>query len=125
MGDYSDERRKTLIVVRRAPYGSSLSRASLDAALALAAFDQRVDILFMGDGVLHLLPDQMSSEIGAKNVGKLLASLPLYDIDSIHLDSNAADQYQIDTAHLPLTAHRLDNAGITLLLAEYDHLLGF
>ena len=73
----SDERRRTLIVVRRAPYGSSLSRASLDAALALAAFDQLVDILFMGDGVLHLLPDQMSSEIGAKNVGKLLSSLPL------------------------------------------------
>ena len=121
----SDERRRTLIVVRRAPYGSSLSRASLDAALALAAFDQLVDILFMGDGVLHLLPDQMSSEIGAKNVGKLLSSLPLYDIDSVYLDSNAADQYQIDTAHIPLTAHRLDNAGITLLLAEYDHLIGF
>lgn len=121
----SDERRKTLIVVRRAPYGSSLARASLDAALALAAFDQRVDILFMGDGVLHLLPDQVSSEIGAKNVGKLLTSLPLYDIDSVYLDSNSADQYQIDTTHMPLTVHRLDAAGITLLLAEYDHLLGF
>jgi len=121
----SGERRKTLIVVRRAPYGSSLSRASLDAALALAAFEQLVDILFMGDGVLHLLPDQMSSNIGVKNVGKLLSSLPLYDIDAVYLDASAAEQYQVDTANTPVTAQRLDNADIQRLLAEYDHLLGF
>ena len=71
------------MVVRHSPYGSSLARASLDVALAAAAFEQPVKLLFMGDGVLQLLPEQDSRAIGQKNIGRLLSSLPLYDIDMV------------------------------------------
>ncbi len=114
-----------LVVLRHSPYGSSLSRAGLDAALSAAAFEQAVDLLFLGDGVLQLLPDQEARAIGAKNVGKLLASLPLYDIDKIYVDAAAAGRYGLALESLPLPAAAVDTAGAQALMARCDHLLGF
>jgi len=117
--------KKTLIVVRHTPYGSSLARAALDAALAMAAFAQTVDILFLGDGVLHLMPQQDGAAIGVNTIGKLLSSLPLYDIDSVYVDAASATKYQLDISDTPIAGQFLDQAGIQQLLSANDHLLGF
>ena len=76
----SSEKKSLLVIVRHSPYGSSLARTSLEVALSSATFDQEVALLFMGDGVLHLLPEQDSSAIGVRNIAKLIASFPLYDV---------------------------------------------
>ena len=44
-----------LVIIRCPPYGSSLARASLEVALAAAAFDQKVSLLFLGDGLGFIL----------------------------------------------------------------------
>jgi tRNA 2-thiouridine synthesizing protein C len=121
----ADTGKKTLVVIRHTPYGSSLARAALDAAMAMAAFEQAVDILFLGDGVLHLMPDQDGAAIGVNNVGKLLASLPLYDIDSVYVDAASAAKYRITTYDTPIAGQFLDQAQIQQLLSRNDHLLGF
>ena len=79
----------------------------------------------MGDGVLHLLPEQESRAIGVKNIGKLLASMPLYDIDSVYVDETAADRHGLDLDQAPLPCCRLDAAGMRQLMIDGDHLLGF
>ena len=58
--------KRMLVVIRQPPYGSSLGRSGLDTALATAAFDQPVDLLFLGDGVLNLQPGQDSAVLGLK-----------------------------------------------------------
>jgi len=118
-------RKSLLVVVRHSPYGSSLARASLDVALAAAAFEQAVNLLFMGDGVLQLLPEQDSQAIGVKNIGRLLSSLPLYDIDMVYVDAEAAARLAIDLDSAPLPAQALDGQEIHQLMASADHLLGF
>ena len=126
MADVSEgSRRSTLVVIRHSPYGSTLGRTSLDAALAMAAFEQPVEVLFMGDGVLQLLPKQDSEAIGVKSVGKLLGSLPLYEIASAYVDANAAKRYQVDLSLAPLPCEALDQAGIRRLMTSSDHLLAF
>ena len=117
--------RASLVVVRHTPYGSSLGRAALDAALAMAAFDQPVDILFMGDGVLHLLPGQDSRAIGVKNIGKLLASMPLYEVASVYVEAAAVEHYGLDLTLAPLPCEKLDGGAIRAMMIERDHLLGF
>jgi len=119
------ERKSVLIVIRHSPYGSSLAGASLDVALASAAFEQPVDLLFLGDGVLQLQADQDSHALGVRNKGKLLASLPLYDIDRVYVDAAAATRYQLDLGAAPLPAVVLDPAEMHRLLVAHDHLLGF
>ena len=117
--------KRLLIVVRRAPYGSSLARTALDTALAAAAFDQPVDLLFLGDGVLQLQAGQDTAALGLKNCGRLLASLPLYDIDKVYADAAAVERYGLPIDQTPVPAELLDHQAMAELMANCDHLLGF
>lgn len=119
------QRKTLLVIVRQPPYGSSLARASLDTALAAAALELPVSLLFMGDGVLQLLPDQHSESIGVKNIGRLLGSLPLYDIESVYIDAGAAARFQIETSDLVLPAKPMDPAAMRGLINDCDHVIGF
>lgn len=116
--------KRALVIIRHSPYGSSLGRAALDTALAMAAFEQPVDILFMGDGVAQLLPEQDSNAIGVKNIGKLLGSLPLYGIDFAYADSSSLQRFGLDPAKAPVPLKVLDGPAINALMAASDHLLG-
>jgi tRNA 2-thiouridine synthesizing protein C len=114
-----------LITLRHAPYGNSLSRAGLDLALAAAAFEQDVAVLLLGDGVLQLLPGQEATGIGLRNQGKTLASLPLYDVETVYADAGALQRHGIPHTALPAIVKPLDTDAIQALLAGSDHLLGF
>ena len=117
--------KRMLVVIRQPPYGSSLGRSGLDTALATAAFDQPVDLLFLGDGVLNLQPGQDSAVLGLKNCGRLLASLPLYDIERVYADAGAVQRYSMVASEFPVAAELLDSPGIRTLMNDHDHLLGF
>ena len=117
-------RKRVLVIIRHSPYGSSLGRAALDTALAMAAFEQPVDILFMGDGVAHLLPQQDSSAIGVKNIGKLLGSLPLYGIEFAYAEGFSLQHFGLDPGLAPVPLKVLDGPAINALMAASDHLLG-
>ncbi len=118
-------KKTVLIVLRHTPYGSSLAKAALDTVLATAAFEQTVDLLFLGDGVLQLLPEQDSRALGRKNFGHQLASLPLYDINNVYVDAESAKSYNLDHSKTPFETRLLDSQAINQLMVEYDHLLGF
>jgi tRNA 2-thiouridine synthesizing protein C len=114
-----------LIVIRRTPYGNSLARASLDAALAAAVFDQAVTLLFLGEGVLQLLPAQDSTAVGARNVAKLLDSLPLYDIETVYVDATALARFAISSGDLQREVKLLNETEIHQLMSQHDHVMGF
>ena len=112
-------------MVRQPPYGNSLARASLDTALAAAALELPVRLLFMGNGVLQLLPDQQSDAAGVKNIGRLLASLPLYDIESVYIDAAAVTRFAIEPDDLVLPVQPLDAKAMHRLIDASDHVIGF
>ncbi|MFU8765887.1 MAG: sulfurtransferase complex subunit TusC [Haliea sp.] len=118
-------RKSILVVSRHAHPGSSLPRSALDTALAAAAFDQPVALLFLGEGVLQLLSGQDSGAAGVRNLRKVLDSLPLYEIDTVYVDAAAAAAFGLARDALPSQAEWLDAAGIQSLLARHDHVLGF
>lgn len=116
-------RKRSLIVVRHSPYGSSLARSATDLALAMGAFEQDFDLLFMGAGVLQLLSDQDSAQIGLRSAGKVLSSLPLYDVESVFVDGAAMRRYGLKAGDLVLPVHVVDDAGLHPLLSAADHLV--
>jgi tRNA 2-thiouridine synthesizing protein C len=118
------EKKRILIVLRHSPYGSSLAKAAVDVALAAAAFEQRVDLLFTGDGVLQLMKDQDSRSMGKKNIGQQLASLPLYDIESVYVDAQATIRYNLDIGNAPVVTVLLNPAEMRALLNAQHHLIG-
>ena len=114
-----------LVIARHGPYGSGLARASLDLLLAGAAFDQDIAMLFLGDGVLQLLPDQQAQHLGTKSIAKQLASLPLYDVDSVYADADAAARLGVDLTATPVPVTALTNDEAGELIASFTHVLGF
>ncbi|MFV8817322.1 sulfurtransferase complex subunit TusC [Haliea sp. E17] len=116
-------RHKQLVVLRQPPYASTLSRSAIDLALAMGAFEQDVQLLFLGDGVLQLLQDQHAEAIGQKSAGKILSSLPLYDVESVYVDAAAIARYGLQADQLVVPVELLDAADIRSIMTQCDHLL--
>lgn len=117
--------KRYLIICRRPPYGESYAREALDAALATAAFDQPIALLFLGDGITQLLSTQDSAAIGEKSFEKQLSALPLYDINAIYVDAVALQQRGLNTADLSLPAQTVSDTEIAALLKDHDVVLNF
>ncbi|GAB3276201.1 sulfurtransferase complex subunit TusC [Parahaliea aestuarii] len=116
---------RLLLVTRSPPYGSSLARSALDTALAAAAFDMAPALLFLDHGVLQLLPQQEGAASETRSHGKVLDSLPLYDIDRIYVDAAALLHFGLQDMPLPAAAEVVDSTGIRALLEGCDHILSF
>ncbi len=114
-----------LLVFRHPPYGNGRARAGLDIALATAAFDQPVSLLFMDDGIWQLLPDQDPAAIGAKSTEKALASLPLYDIDSFHVDQHSLDARGLQAAELAGNIEPVPGDQLAAFMSGFDQVLLF
>lgn len=114
-----------LIVCRHPPYGSSQARDALDVAMATAAFDQQVAMLFLGDGVLQLLNTQDGAAIEQKSHDKQLGALPLYDIDSLYVDAHSLRLHGLDSDDLVLPAQLVTDEEISSLFSSHPVVLGF
>ncbi|MBN0987939.1 sulfurtransferase complex subunit TusC [Amphritea pacifica] len=121
----SEAKKSFLIINRKAPYGSSAARDALDVALTISVFEQPLSLLFMGDGVLQLLPEHIASEIGQKNLSANLAMLEMYDIDRLYVCRQALEQRGIRPADIRLNITLLDQNGIAALIKQQDQVLSF
>ncbi len=117
--------KKIAVVCRQPPYGNSLAREALDAAMAAAAFDQQVSLIFVGDGVWQLCRQQQPDAIGQRSFEKQLALLPLYDVDQLYADAEALTQRKLSVDELSLPVRLLDGNAIAALLKQQDVVLSF
>lgn len=109
-----------LFQLRHSPYHSPLAREALDMALAFAAFDQHIQLLFSGDGVYQLVKGQNTQNAGVKNISKTLDALAMYDINDVYVCHDALSRRGLTLADLSLPAKALDAAAISQLLHQAD-----
>ena len=76
-------------ITRHAPYGRDNAFACLDMVLACAAFDQKINYLFIEDGVFQLLKNQQASSIEHKSFSAPLAALDIYGVNNIYVDETS------------------------------------
>lgn len=117
--------KRILIICRQAPYANSLAREALDIALATSIFEQELALLFLSDGVWQLHNKQDSKSLSAKNHGKIISALPLYDINKIYIDQQALDQRQLSADDLLIEATALNNEDISAFIENFDIILNF
>lgn len=111
MNDY------TLILIQSPP---TPDLEALDVALALAAFDQKVILLFIGAGCVWLNNDQHARSVGSKSPSKVLAALPMYDCNDLYYLPEIASEYQYNPLATPLSAEKCQQ-----LVAQSQHCLSF
>lgn len=107
-------------ISRSAPYGRHNPQLCLDMALACAVFEQRVNYLFLDDGVYQLLKHQNAEGIGAKTLGNALETLELYGIDNVLVDADSLKARALTSSDLLLPAQPVSRAEISALLQESD-----
>lgn len=114
-----------LVILRHAPHGSSWLKEGLDIALVAAAFDRRVTLLFMGEGVTALLEGQQAGPLGQKGTAATLAMLEMYDIDSLLVEKRGLDELGLASDQLMLPTREVTEDGIAALVASHSLVLNF
>ncbi len=81
------------ILVRSEPYDRRGGRERLDPALAAATLDIPLKVFFVGDGILHLVPQQQPESLPASFYTKAWAALlDLSDNVQLYAESSAVQR---------------------------------
>ena len=89
--------------------------------MAAGAFGQEVVVLFMDDGLKYLDTDIAPAE-GQSDLRKLLKSLPLYDVERVHVLAQSTSK---NAAALSLQADVISSADVLALIASVDHVVTY
>lgn len=112
---------RVLYLACRDPYADHRAQELLDALLVAAAFGAEVGVLFEGDGVWALHPDQ--HPMARSSLGAQLDALPLYDVTALHVLASdlAARGLQASDLRLPVQVHA--PADLPALIAAHDQVI--
>lgn len=122
---HDSQRKKLLIVLTKAPYGSSAIQEALDIVLAAGTFDQDVSLLITLDACYLLLPSQEPGLIQQKNSAKILNALPIYGIEKIFVNGKDATRRGLKSETISLPAHFMNQTEIADLYAQADTVFRF
>ena len=117
--------KKMLIVNQSAPYSTSDAQEALDLALAAAAFDQDVSLLFAGDACYQLMDKQSPALIDKKDLTKMLRALPIYGIEHIYVDKKSLDARQVSEFAEGISVKPLDEDEVKSLYRNSDTVIRF
>ncbi|MEN8261788.1 MAG: sulfurtransferase complex subunit TusC [Pseudomonadota bacterium] len=112
-----------LFVMRREPHGGIFVQEALDIILTIAAFDQRVSLLFLDDGVYQLKKGQSPAGAGLKDVAPIFGALPIYDVQAFYAEEESLIERGLNTNQLILPVILISRAEVPLLLQRHDVIL--
>ncbi len=110
-----------LFVNQQAPHGTVFSQEKLQMAMVFGAFELKVSMLYLGNGVFNLVKNQQTQAIGFYNFSKqYLALEQYYDIENIFVDRDSMNERALYTEDLLIPVAVIDFSQIQTLLHEQD-----
>lgn len=119
-----DGPKRILYLERRAPHGTVYAHEMLETILVGAAFEQRVRVLFMDDGVYQLRRGQRTEAIGVKNFAKAFGALPDYEVERVCVHAGSLEERGLGAPDLLLEVEVLDDAAVSALMEASDVIFG-
>jgi len=116
---------RILFLIRSAPYGTSRGLEALDAVFAASVFEQDISLLYLDDGVFHLLADQDGAIIGQKNASAPINALPLHDVEHVYGAAGSLAERGLEDSHLIPGIFILKDSEIKALIKKNDVVLSF
>ena len=117
--------KRFLCVNRRAPHGTIYALEALEVVLAAAAFEQRVTVLFMDDGVFQLVKGQATDALGVKDFSPTYKALEMYEVERIVVEKESLKIRGLTAGDLIISADLLDQGDVSRLFETHDVLLNF
>ncbi len=121
----ADSKNSIVVLITSAPYDGIAHRETMDAVLAMAAFDQPVQPIFLHDGVFQLLNEQNPERISQKNISKMITALPLYGIESVYALDDSLSERQVSPQHLLSLTTVIDRQCMNTLIQGASHVFSF
>lgn len=116
---------KFLYIFSQAPYSNPIAKEALDMALASAAFDQDVSVVFTDEGLLQLLHNQKPSGPHKKSQLGAINALPLYDIAQVYYLQSDLTRLGLKADALVKHATSLDQTGLQRLITQNERVQSF
>ena len=116
----SEEIKKIMHVVRKAPHGTIYSYEGLEMVLIMAAYDQEISMAFIDDGVYMLMDNQDTAGIEVKGFMKTLGVLEDYDVENLYVDKQSLEDRGLNADDLHVPVEVLDAAAIGKLMGAQD-----
>jgi len=111
---------KIMHVLRHAPHGTIYTYEGLEMILIMAAYEQDLSVVFIGDGVYALKKSQDTSGIGIKGFSKTFMALDGYDVEKLYVDKLSLEERGLTEDDLVVDVEVLDSATIGSLMKEQD-----
>ncbi len=109
-----------LFINRRSPYGSCHAQEALDMAFALSAFEHKISLVFMDDGVLQIIRAQDPSGIGMKNISPTFRAWQDYEIEHIYVEKESLQRRGMQKTDLLIEAEVIDAVQLGQLMEKQD-----
>lgn len=107
-------------VMRRAPHGTIYTYEGLEMVLIMAAYEQDISVVFIGDGVYALKKGQDTTGIGIKGFAKTFMALDGYDVEKLYVDRVSLEERGLTEGDLLVDVEVMDASEIGRLMAEQD-----
>ena len=114
----SENRKKIMFVMRKAPHGSIYSYEGLETVLILASFEQDLSMAFIGDGVFALVKTQDTKPIGIKGFIKTYGALEDYDVNKIYVDKKSMEDRGLTPEDFAIPVEVVEAGRIAAIMEE-------
>jgi len=118
------EKKSFLFIFKTAPFENSNAKEGMDFAFSCAAFEQKVDAIFVDDGLFLLVKNQDSSDIGLKNHAAAIEAFDLYGIDNCYYDGTTLTDRGLSTSQFIGSANEAP-LDIWQTLSQYDYIFSY
>ena len=109
-----------LIINQTSPFQNYVAQDALDLAIALSTFEQTVQLIFLGDGVLQLLKQQQANRLARKDFIKTFNALAMYDVTEVYVDATSMHNKMLSIDDLIMQVNIASTAQIAAFIAAAD-----
>ncbi len=113
-----------LFVLRKPPHSGAYVQEMLDIILTTAAFDQKLGILLLDDGVFQLKQGQNPEKQGMKDTSAIFKALEIYDVHDLYAEVESLQERGLKPGDLCLPVREFYRKDIAALMRRYDVVLG-
>lgn len=114
----NESAKKIMFIMRKAPHGGIYSYEGLETVLIMAAFEQDLSMVFVGDGVFALVKNQDTDEIGIKGFIKTYGVLEDYEVEKIYVDRQSMEERGLATDDFAIPVEVKDAEEIAKLMDQ-------
>ena len=107
-------------VLRHAPHGTIYTYEGLEMILIMAAYEQDLSVVFIGDGVYALKKGQDTSGISIKGFSRTFMALDGYDVEKLYVDRLSLEERGLTEEDLVVDVEVLDAEETGRLMQEQD-----